>query len=333
MILRIFRGQVRSENGDRLVQYVRNVAIRDALETPGLVSFEPAVRASGSGLELLIASTWTDFDALINTGHDLATPVSAPALSSLVTHGSAEHYELVIGGARGIPVRGATLRLIRSRVKPNFESAYFGQLRRETEALIDDDRLVTVQLGRRDAGGWDEVVSVIGWATEPILDDNMVGDLSALGRHGPAAASCWDEPVVEYFDALTQPEVAHNPAAILLADDAGRYLHATPESARLTGRSVARLLTMRVEDLAAPSVRPQVLAMWQRFLVDGSMAGAFALEHPDGTEVEVQFAARAHVPWPGCHASLLVPAGTPSDLDVEAALVAAGFAPANAYAS
>lgn len=332
MILRVFRGQILPGSVDRLVQFVRNVAIRDALETPGLLSFQPAVRESGDGLELLVASTWTDFEALLNTGHDLATPISAPALASLVTRGSAEHYELVIGGARGIPVRDATLRLISSRIKPNLESLYFEQLRRETAALIDDDRLVTVQLGRRNTDGWDEVVSVIAWATEPILDDGMVGDLAVLGRHGPAGASYCDEPVVEYFQALTQPEVVTCPAAILLADDAGRYLHATPESARLTGRSVARLLTMRVEDLAAPSVRPLVSAMWQRFLVDGSMAGAFSLEQPDGTEVDVQFAARAHVPWPGCHASLLVPAGVPSDLDVEAALVAAGFAPATAYA-
>lgn len=332
MILRIFRGQVLSGSEDRLVQFVRNVAIRDALGTQGMLSFQPAVRETGTGLELLIASTWTDFEALTNTGHELASPVAAPPLASLVSRGSAEHYELVIGGARGIPVRDATLRVISSRVKPNFESLYFEQLRRETAALIDDDRLVTVQVGRRTSDGWDDVVSVIGWANEPILEDNMVGDPTVLGRHQPAASAYCREPVIEYFDALTQAELVHNPAAILLADDDGRYLHATPESARITGRSVARLLTMRVEDLAAPSVRPQVSTMWQQFLVEGSMAGAFPLERPDGSVVEVQFAARAHVPWHGCHASLLVPAGIPGDLDVEAALVASGFAPAYAFA-
>lgn len=333
VILRIFRAQIVSGHEDRLVRFVRTAAIRDALQIPGLVSFQPAVRETPAGLELVIVSTWTDFDALVATGHDLATPISMPAVAALVSDGSAEHYELVIGGARGIPVRDARLRVISARLQQNVEALYFAQVRARTAALLDDQRLVALHLGRRAASRWDDVVAVAVWANAAALAESPEGDPTVPGGHDSVGALYEGEPCIEQFEALTQAEVAGAARAILLADDEGRYLHATPESARLTGRSVARLLTMRVEDLAAPALRPQVSAMWQRFLVDGSMTGEFMLDQPDGTAVAVQFAARANLPWPGCHASLLVGADVPAALDVEAALAEAGFAAPMAVAS
>ncbi len=48
----------------------------------------------------------------------------------------------------------------------------------------------------------------------------------------------------------------------------------------------------------------------------------------DGSEIPVRFAAKANAPWPGSHASLLVPADDghdDHDLDIDRALVDAGF--------
>lgn len=67
---------------------------------------------------------------------------------------------------------------------------------------------------------------------------------------------------------------------------------------------------------------------WDRFVTAGSMAGPYVLARPDSSEVEVRFAAKANAPWPGSHASLLVPAQEaedPDDLDVDRALVEAGL--------
>ena len=140
------------------------------------------------------------------------------------------------------------------------------------------------------------------------------------------------EPAIEHFEALTATEPRPNAPAILLADDDRRYVHATPAAARLSGHSLARLLTMRVEDVARATERAAVPEAWSRFVADGSMGGPYILERPDGTEVEVRFAAKANTPWPGSHASLLVPAGAvgpdgtdAGDLDVDAALVDAGL--------
>jgi PAS domain-containing protein len=124
---------------------------------------------------------------------------------------------------------------------------------------------------------------------------------------------------------MTAVEPSKNAPAILLADDDRRYVHATPAAAALSGRSLARLLTMRVEDVARASERDDVPGAWSQFLREGSMRGPYTLERPDGSEVEVLFAAKANAPWPGSHASLLVPTGDDTDLDVDQALADAGL--------
>jgi hypothetical protein len=73
------------------------------------------------------------------------------------------------------------------------------------------------------------------------------------------------------------------------------------------------------------SERETVAAVWERFVAEGSMQGPFVLQRPDGSEVEIVYAAKANAPWPGSHASLLVPAGEGQDLDIDQALVEAGL--------
>lgn len=325
VILRVFRGHINVGDGPRLVQFVRSSAIRDALQIPGLLSFQPGVRQTPVGLELVIVSTWTDFDAILATGRDLATPISMPAVAPMVMRGRADHYELVVGGARGIPVRDATLRVINARLQQRVGAIYFEQVREHAEPLLDDRRLVALLVGRRVADQCDDVVAVSIWADAETLAASPSGDPTVPEAWGGLGTLYDGEPVMEQFDVLAQAEVACATPAILLADDEGRYLHATPESARLTGRSVARLLTMRVEDLAAAPLRPQVSELWRRFLGDGAMKGTFLLDQPDGSAVPVHFAARANVPWPGCHASVLRGSDADPDIDVDAALAEAGF--------
>jgi len=86
---------------------------------------------------------------------------------------------------------------------------------------------------------------------------------------------------------------------------------------------------MRVDDVTRTSERAAVPEAWNKFVAAGSSSGPFVLQRPDGTEVQVKFAARANTPWPGSHASLLVPADATSDdeddLDIDTALADAGL--------
>ena len=92
------------------------------------------------------------------------------------------------------------------------------------------------------------------------------------------------------------------PDAMLLADTERRYVEANPAACRLLRRERADLLQLRVEDVTPTGV--DVEGAWRDFLTRGESQGEYVLERPDGSSVEVEFRATAHVA-PGRHLSIL----------------------------
>ena len=325
MILRVLRARVIPGEEARLQEFVRDDAVAQALQIPGMLSFQPAVRESLAGTELVIVSTWTGFADLAALGGDLDAPLSMPGVETMLADSHAEHYELVIGDARSMPLREAKLRLTRIPIKPNSEAAYYETVRRWSDRLLDETGMVAFSLGRRVVGRQDEIVAVQIWQDEAALrevagsDPDQPMGAAELSRFWAA------DPAIEHFDALTAIEPRPDAPAILLVDNDRRYVHATPAAARLSGRPLARLLTLRVDDVSRASEREAIPEAWDRFMASGSMEGPYILERPDGSEVEVRFASKANAPWPGSHASLLVPSDDTEDLDVDQALADAGL--------
>jgi PAS domain-containing protein len=337
VILRVFRARVIPGEEPGLERFVRDAAMAQALRTPGLLSFQPAVRKTRAGSELIIVSGWSGFEDLTSATRNLDDPMS-PDLAPLLADGHAEHYELVIGEARAMPLHRAKLRLTRIPIRANAEAAYYETVRGWAEHLLDETGLVAFTLGRRVVGRQDEIVAVQVWADEAALRDAAGPEIERpMGRL--ELEKFWAaDPAIEHFDALTAVEPRADAPAILLTDDSRRYVHATPAAAALIGRPLARLLTLRVEDLVPAAERAAVPDLFERFVAAGSMAGPYSIARPDGSEVEVRFSARANAPWPGSHASVLAPArdGTsaeetatdedePDDLDLDRALVEAGL--------
>ena len=326
MILRVLRARVIEGEQARLEQRIRDDAIERALATPGLLSFQPAVRETRAGTELVIVSTWAGFEDLAAAGPHLDGPVTVPGVAPLLADSHAEHYELVIGQARSMPLSRAKLRLTRIPIKPNIEASYYEAVRAWADRLLDESGLVAFTLGRRVIGRQDDIVAVQIWQDEAHLRDAAGSDLESPMGSAELSGYWAAEPAIEHFDALTAIDPVPDAPAILLADDRRRYVHATPAAARLSGRPLARLLGMRVDDLARPAERERLPDYWDKFMADGSVAGGpYALERPDGSEVEVRFASKANAPWPGSHASVLAPAEESDELDVDRALVQAGF--------
>ncbi|HXG25922.1 MAG TPA: PAS domain-containing protein [Candidatus Binatia bacterium] len=335
MILRLLRGRVIEGEESRLERFVRDEAIVQALSIPGLLSFQPAVRQLPGGRELVIISTWSGFNDMVAAGRSLDTPLAAPGAAPMLVESHAEHYELVIGQARSMPLHKAKLRLTRIPIRPNVEASYYQTVRRWADRLLDETGLVAFTLGRRVVGRQDEIVAVQIWQDEASLREAAGADVEApMG--GDELSQFWAaKPAIEHFDAVTAIEPRPDAPAILLADDQRRYVHATPAASRLSGRPLARLLTMRVEDVTRDSERDAVKEAWDRLLAEGSLEGPYRLARPDGSEVNVRFAIKANAPWPGSHASLLVPEeaeessnGTGEagdDLDIDRALVEAGL--------
>ncbi len=329
MILRVFRARVIPGEEARLERFVRDEAVANALKVQGLMSFQPAIRETRVCTELVIVSTWTGFEDLVAAGRDLDAPTMIPDADLTLTDSHAEHHELVIGEARAMPLREAKLRLTRIPIRQNLEASYYESVRRWADRLLDETGMVAFSLGRRVVGRQDEIVAAQIFQDEAALRE-VVGDDLARPMGAPELSGFWAaEPAIEHFDALTAVDPRPNAPAILVTDDNRRYVHATPAAARLSGRPLARLLTMRVDDVSRPSERDGIPAAWEQFMADGSMHGPYVLERPDGSEVEVRYAAKANAPWPGSHTSLLVPAEGADDqdeeLDVDEALAEAGL--------
>jgi PAS domain-containing protein len=331
MILRLLRAKVKAGEEARLERFIREDAVGPALQTPGLLSFQPATRETPEGLELLIASTWVGFDDLLRNGRSLDEPLTVAGAMPMLGPSRAEHFELVIGEALAMPLRAAKLRLTRIPIVPGIESTYYATVRQWADRLLDEHGMVAFSLGRRVSGRQDEIAAVQVFEDEEALQQLAGDDIQQPIGQEELSRFWAAEPSIEHFDALTATEARPSAPAILLADDDRRYVHATPAAAVLTGRPLARLLTMRVEDVAPAAQREAVSNAWQAFLEEGSADGPFVLERPDGSALTVRFAAKRNAPWPGSHASLLVPTepsngvDEPEDLDIDQALVEAGL--------
>ena len=330
MILRVLRGRVIEGEESRLQRFVRDEAVAHALKIPGLLSFQPAVRETAACTELVIVSTWSDFEDMFAAGRVLDAPLAMIAAEPMLADTHAEHYELVIGQARAMPLQRAKLRLTRMPILPNVEASYYETVRRWADRLLDEAGLVAFTLCRRVVGRQDDIIAVQVWQDEAALREAAGSDDVDQPMGGDELSAFWAaDPAIEHFDALTAVEADPNAPAILLADDRRRYVHATPAASRISGLPLARLLTMSVEDVTRHSERARVPEAWSRFISEGSARGPFVLARPDGSEVPVRFAAKANAPWPGSHTSVFVPeepaADGNGDLDVDQALVQAGL--------
>lgn len=92
--------------------------------------------------------------------------------------------------------------------------------------------------------------------------------------------------------------------AILLADDAARYVDANPAACALLGYSREELLRMSVWDITPAPNRESGLDLWRRFIAAGTLSGEYTLRCKDGSTRETEFRAVARV-LPGLHLSVL----------------------------
>jgi PAS domain S-box-containing protein len=83
--------------------------------------------------------------------------------------------------------------------------------------------------------------------------------------------------------------------AIVLLDDERRYVEVNPSAVALLGRTRDELLgTSSLENIRR-SERKLAASQWQAFLKSGEDSGTRALVRPDGSEVEIDYAARLAV--------------------------------------
>ena len=329
MILRVFRGALAPDQRDRILAHVRDVLYPAATRMTRLGSFQAGLRTADDGsLELAVITTWPTFTDIVEAlGPDLDRPSWMSAVADAYEPRGAQHYELVGQQIPGLfPMEGAILRVFEGRLGRIASETFFDFARTRQEDLIDQGLILASHIGRRIIGNVEEAIYVVLWRDAEAIA-SMGGD-----DERPAAQAEWgsffDSWRLDRYDALTRVSPrGGTDRALLLADDERRYVFATPEAARLIDRPVGRILGQRIDDIASVGpADPAIDRMWAEFLNVGTQVGEIELTGRDGEAHRVGFVARANIPWPGCHVSLLVPAGeVPRPETVDEALADVGI--------
>ena len=329
MILRVFRGAIAPDQRARILAHVRDALYPAATGMAGLGSFQTGLRTADDGsLELAVITTWADFTDIVEAlGPDLDRPSWMSAVADAYEPRGAQHYELVGQQIRGVfPTEGAIVRVFEGRLARNAGETFFDFARRRQEDLIDQGLILASHIGRRIIGTVEEAIYVVLWRDAEAIA-SMGGDDERPAAQGEWA-SYFDSWHLDRYDALTRVSPRSGSArALLLADDDRRYVFATPEAARLIDRPVGRILGRRIDEIANGGIAgTAVEGMWAEFLATGTQAGEIELTGRDGEVHRVGFVARANSPWPGCHVSLLVPAGeSPPPETIDEALADVGI--------
>jgi formate hydrogenlyase transcriptional activator len=116
------------------------------------------------------------------------------------------------------------------------------------------------------------------------------------------------------LESLFRAIVFHPSAPILIADDDRRYHEASIGASELLGLPREKIIGRRLDDFAAPAIKPVISERWRAFLEIGQQAGTLQLLGWDGTPRDVEYTAKGNV-LPVRHLLLLRdktnPAGNP----------------------
>lgn len=107
----------------------------------------------------------------------------------------------------------------------------------------------------------------------------------------------------------------HSLDPMLIVDDDRRCVDANAAACLFLRQSQEAICKLRVDDLTAPELRPDLEAVWSELVQDGLLADAvrWDLRLPDGTAVQIDLSPLPH-PSPGRHlAVILFPAARARD--------------------
>ncbi|HWT95325.1 MAG TPA: LuxR C-terminal-related transcriptional regulator [Solirubrobacteraceae bacterium] len=97
-----------------------------------------------------------------------------------------------------------------------------------------------------------------------------------------------------------------SPRPMVVADDERRCVDANQAAVAMLRVGRRELLTLRVDDLAAPDQRDTLDDTWRRFLSAGTLTSVCELHLPGGRRLQVDVSAVAHV-GPHRHMGICVP--------------------------
>ena len=94
-------------------------------------------------------------------------------------------------------------------------------------------------------------------------------------------------------------------AAVLIANNRGRYIDVNRAATILTGYTRSELLRLSVADLTPTANRATARRLWEQFIERDRMSGAYPIRRRDGRIVRCRYMAVANI-LPGVHVSVLL---------------------------
>ena len=302
MIIRLLHARV--PDGRELAFLERLRGIVETGQRPGgLVAASFGFRRDAGELQFLALTTWESIDAIAEaSGAGPAAPIVKDDV--IVPEISIDLFEAAADSTWPGVTSGTTLGLVRGRVARHAEVTAH-EMVRAVAPEVARAGVTALSVGRRIDEGEVELLIVATWRDR--LSLHRFGKGRTSGTVDPAFVSLLTDWRFETYDVL-DPEALLLPTAgpaILLADDQGRFVDASPGIEALLGVPAELILRQTVEDLTPPDLRTDFGGQWRAFLDAGHASGRWTLQRADGTPVVLAFRAQANCPTSGVHASVL----------------------------
>lgn len=312
MILRLWRARLLPGAEPEFLARLRTL-VGEAPPDHAPLDFTYGFRHEAGATHFLSLSVWPDFPSLIAaTGGDPARAVRFVTLDDLSDTTKADTFERLPPPPPTMTELsdGRVLGVVAGRVKPNFEAAVQEMIDRSAAHALRAGA-IAAHVGRRLTEVAMEVGVVVVWPDRDTLGRFVRG--RRVGAIDPQFTDHLTNWKFETYNTYAPGRLLVPPSGpgVLLADDEGRYVQATPGIERVLGIPPELLLGRSVSDLVVDSAAGSRL--WGEFRAHGEQHGEIDLRTPDGRVVRVQYRAAANVTQPGQHASVLLLPGEQPD--------------------
>jgi PAS domain-containing protein len=305
MILRLWRARLRPETEAELLDRLRvRVLALQRQGSAGPLDVRYGFRHESGATSILGLTVWADYRTLLDaTDGDLSRSIRPAALDDLCETTRADTFERIGPAPEQLQLtHGRILGLVTARIKPNHESSVQAMVDVSARQAIDAGALAAHR-GRRLAETTTEIAVVVEWPDRETLR-RFVRSRSA-GALDPRFTEQLEEWQFETY-AIVTPDRLLVPSAgpaVLLADDTGAYVDATPGVERVLGIVPELLFGRRVLDIVTEP--DEAVARWSRFREDGEQEGLIDIRRPDGVLVRARYRAAADAAGAGLHGSVL----------------------------
>lgn len=261
----------------------------------GLYAHWFGVAPQGTEARVAFVSGWESDAAIAEFARANRLPRRTGPIAEIVALGATERWDLLDQIVSTFEPGDATvLHLIRAQVPLDQLEPASAQLAAARELVPARTDVAVSQLASRRVGDGAELLVLTAWR-----------DMTALAGMLDRVETWWDRLAAEHrLAGVTKETFELRPSgllrltprgpAVVITDDHGVIVDATPAAVGMLGRSVWDLFQLRFDDLP-------------RNLDDGTAL----IARPEGGSVHVHVARALNMPAPGRHAALLLPAFEP----------------------